>query len=512
VNVVNSDRDMADYQWYTYAEPDRYCNGQRPRDHEARAIQDVLRSRERALCRVRNALRAALASLFRETRGNGDPAACQAYVDDVCRQLEGQPVKAWDHRLLQTNAAIDEARAEINRLLPELRSRLAREFWATQVSDDQRAKVRACFRSTGSDGLHKALWTSCHAWVDQNMTYGGTQQIRSQIAAREQHAPVLAGTKCPDCGAQLVDRVRGRDDGKFVGCSRYPDCRYAWGMELGSTHSGVSVEQPGVSVVTTDSDPLAALVRALARHFTTRDACDLCVEAGLDLQRPMPLDASDTSSVAWTVLLCEAVVQGREQALQARVRGALDVFGAGTSKVVDGLWATWSSCTSCTTPGTAATVKKEEVKETMSEEKTMTTTAPGIGAAFDMFVEMTKDDTGDAAWRTGADETVEILKAPAMVALKKMQRTALGKPAAAWALKALNHPLGEGVFSWASGMAIVTYGPLRGKALGPKTMRLSKELRVKGIKPFTDLFAKTIIAPVRVAIVKLVENLPDEGV
>jgi hypothetical protein len=43
-------------------------------------------------------------------------------------------------------------------------------------------------------------------------------------------------------------------------------------------------------------------------------------------------------------------------------------------------------------------------------------------------------------------------------------------------------------------------------------MRLSKELRVKGIKPFTDLFAKTIIAPVRVAIVKLVENLPDEGV
>lgn len=509
--MVSIDGDVVDYQWYTYAEPDRYCNGQRPRDHEARAVQDVLRSQERVLCRVRNALRAALASLFRETHGNGDSAACQAYVDDVCRQLEGQPVKAWDRRLLQTNTAIDEARAEINRLLPELRSRLAREFWATQVSDDQRAKVRACFRSTGSDGLHKALWTSCHAWVDQNMTYGGTQQIRSQIAAREQHAPVLAGTKCPDCGAQLVDRVRGRDDGKFVGCSRYPDCTYAWGMELGSTHSGVVVEQPGVASET-DTDPSATLARALARHLDTSDVVKLCTVAGLDPKRPLPITPATDAAEAWSTLLSEACAQGNVKALRAQVFSIFNRRWPQEQIMLDKLWCKWvlMPSTTCTSKAQPSTTAEEEVKETMSE-KTLTTT-PGIGAAFDMFVEMTKDDTGDAAWRTGADETVEILKAPAMVALKKMQRTALGKPAAAWALKALNHPLGEGVFSWASGMAIVTYGPLRGKALGPKTMRLSKELRVKGIKPFTDLFAKTIIAPVRVAIVKLVENLPDEGV
>jgi DNA topoisomerase-1 len=36
--------------------------------------------------------------------------------------------------------------------------------------------------------------------------------------------PVLTGEKCPDCGADLIER-QGRF-GKFIGCSKYPACKY----------------------------------------------------------------------------------------------------------------------------------------------------------------------------------------------------------------------------------------------------------------------------------------------
>ena len=31
---------------------------------------------------------------------------------------------------------------------------------------------------------------------------------------------------CPECGAPLVVRVNRTTDERFLGCTRYPDCRY----------------------------------------------------------------------------------------------------------------------------------------------------------------------------------------------------------------------------------------------------------------------------------------------
>jgi DNA topoisomerase-1 len=39
-------------------------------------------------------------------------------------------------------------------------------------------------------------------------------------------APVLVGKKCPECNAQLCVRSRRNSDDKFVGCTNYPHCRH----------------------------------------------------------------------------------------------------------------------------------------------------------------------------------------------------------------------------------------------------------------------------------------------
>lgn len=52
------------------------------------------------------------------------------------------------------------------------------------------------------------------------------------------------------------------------------------------------------------------------------------------------------------------------------------------------------------------------------------------------------------------------------------------------------------------------YGPLCSATLGPKTMRLSKELRVRGLKPITDVIGKKFIRPISKHLTTLIEGLP----
>lgn len=58
------------------------------------------------------------------------------------------------------------------------------------------------------------------------------------------------------------------------------------------------------------------------------------------------------------------------------------------------------------------------------------------------------------------------------------------------------------------GWSIMGYGPLRGTTLGPRTTRLSKELRVRGLKPITDLVGKRFIRPISKRLTTLIEGLP----
>jgi ssDNA-binding Zn-finger/Zn-ribbon topoisomerase 1 len=365
------------------------------------------------------ALQSALGQLFDLTRpaAHAGESERSTYVRTSLKELVGKSEPAWQKKLEQVRAAVEVELKEQDALLTELRARLERQFWASCPArnvDD----VQSYFRGRQELAcLHTQL---CHAAREfvakQAATIAGdckaTSDLRRAVAELFEHKHVKAGEPCPDCDAPMVDKARSRDNGKFVGCSRYPECTYAWGVELGHRRSS--------------STPKKTEKRS-------------SVAAPMQVQKEEKSDMASTKS--------------------------------------DG-----------------QAVKGE----------------PSTGMAG-FLLEMTKEDLGDAVWRTTADEVVETCKIPAKTALRKLQRTSLGKPVASFTLKAIDHPLGEGVFSLACGLGIVTYGPLMGRALGPKTMRLSKELRVKGLKPFTDLFARTIIAPVRGTITKLVESLPDQA-
>ena len=52
-----------------------------------------------------------------------------------------------------------------------------------------------------------------------------TRSSRPKKEVREQHVEDLK-TKCQFCGSDLVERVRKKDGGRFLGCSTYPKCRF----------------------------------------------------------------------------------------------------------------------------------------------------------------------------------------------------------------------------------------------------------------------------------------------
>ena len=161
-----------------------------------------------------------------------------------------------------------------------------------------------------------------------------------------------------------------------------------------------------------------------------------------------------------------------------------------------------AACTAASAVGTTA--KKDEVKKAMSDTKG----SGGKGAIesiVDTVIDTTKEDGADAAWRTAADEALEIGKPVAKQIVKEFAGSgAFAKKV----LAAIDTPIGEGAVAWTMGWGIMGYGPLRGKALGAKTMRLSKELRVRGLKPITDAIGKKFIRPVSKRLTTLIEGLP----
>lgn len=451
-----------------------------------------------------------------------DPRRWQAQVnarerDECARHLRAAQSIAQN--------AINAVKAKKQELLGELKARLERQAWSG-ISKDDRAALQQHFRRQHDHSvLYEGLQDRVKAAVEVGMKDAqgvlSVAELQLRVNELSAHAHVRAGERCPECSSQLREKVRYFDNGKFIGCSQFPECTYAWGVELGHTRKHQPPEDEKVNATVTTAareDALTALSQELARLFNTSTAARICMRAGLQQTLTTPWDSSTGMVQLWSTLLTNAEKEGQHEQLWLAIADAVDdMFRRSIAyKQLQLLEPLWQACKftsphsgAGTTTVPEATVTKEEVKTTMAES-TKTQAAPSIGGMASMLFEMTKDDMGDAVWRTAADETVETLKAPAKIALRKAQRTAVGKPIAAFALKAIDHPLGEGIFAQCCGMGLVAYGPLRGNTLGPKTARLSKELRVKGWKPFTDLFAKTIIAPVRETIVKLIESLPDQ--
>lgn len=542
---------------YSYSSPPYGDSWQEQRDAEQRELAQVLNeersrrsSQERAISALESELRRVLETTFDLTHDTKDRTTSQRneYVSGPGRELAGKPACAWETQLVQSKCVLKKVELQVTVLQAELKQRTLRRFWATEVHANKLDMLRLHFRQQADHTkLLKELHIEAERYADRACTTGcSVPELQRMVDAQAQHKHVRAGEACPTCKkGKLVDRTRGFDGGKFVGCDRYPDCRHAWSVELGTTSptagsvmaiseavapttAAIMAEPEEMQFTKASKGTSAELASALSlagfmtKSFSQCEAGELCIAAGMDAKKPIEVPElnaglrNDQELAAWAALLLEAKRQGKLDALQAACRKRLHQrFSHRTAsdkvRALTPLWVQFQgeAAAPCTGAADGVTTDEKETVKQMAENKATTGTM-SIKDAASLLFGMTVDDTGDAVWRSSADRAVDILKDPAKIALRKV-RTGPAATGAKFLLKAIDHPIGEGIFSWCAGVTLVGYGPLRGKALGPRTARLSKELRVKGIKPITDLVSKTILDPVRKAIVTLVESLPEDA-
>jgi hypothetical protein len=57
-----------------------------------------------------------------------------------------------------------------------------------------------------------------------------TKTVSPAVQSTARLLQAVAGQPCP-CGGELVVRTRRADDARFLGCSRFPECRRTWPLE-----------------------------------------------------------------------------------------------------------------------------------------------------------------------------------------------------------------------------------------------------------------------------------------
>ena len=335
---------------------------------------------------------------------------------------------------------------------------------------------------------------------------------------------------CPECCRMLVYRTRATDGRTFMGCDGYPGCSFAW-----SSIWGVKLSTDQDSMRTISSRAELELVHLLSEKFPTRAIESLAHEARLKSLTKFDKPTSSPLIIKhrWSCLLRAATNEGAAWDLQRTIVDSLSLRGnssVGSVKQFIEAWDAWikvrreemelmgtslfdSSTALCTAPtadgkneatenaaGDGEEMKNMESSRTDKVESNKGTLDTIIGAV----VQRAQEDVVHAGWRTAADEALEIGKPVAKQILKEFAGAgAFGKRAIA----AIDTPLGEGVVALVMGWGIIGYGPLRGTKLGPRTMRLSKELSIRGFKPFTDLVAQRFIRPISKRLGTLIEGL-----
>jgi hypothetical protein len=278
----------------------------------------------------------------------------------------------------------------------------------------------------------------------------------------------------------------------------------AWSAWLGGDVAYVKNER---------NEALSALVEALSERIGLERLRVALERTGLTWSIAVD-DAVDTGAslahATWRRQIEAARSQGQSKLEQLRRALKFQLTLANFDKVgdlgwFDELWTAWTG--ECTRAKEDGNVMVRKVKgESMTEYKAVVASTSTISGLMAAGVEMAKDDLGDATWRTAAAEAIELAKVPVKAGLKRV--TGFGKPFAKFMHDAVDTPLGEGALAVTLGFGIAAYAPLRGKTLGPKTVRLSKELRVWGFEKYTSKVARFIIAPIRNELTALVESLP----
>lgn len=264
-------------------------------------------------------------------------------------------------------------------------------------------------------------------------------------------------------------------------------------------------------------DKLRQLSARLAELFTLSEAASMCRAAGMDSSTGVHMHDVDITGAdvrwpvanGWCQLLEQAEAQGRLEQLR---RIVINAIPQSTDWLrVDTLWCAWRESNACTGDAPLGMIAKKDVEENIMAESSVSsikgsTEKSKLDSIVDIMVATTKEDGEDAAWLTAADEALEIGKP---VARQIVREFAGPGPIAKKALAMIDSPIGEGAVAWTMGWAIMGYGPLRGKELGARTMRLSKALRVRGLKPLTDVVGKKFIRPISKRLTTLIEGLPN---
>jgi ssDNA-binding Zn-finger/Zn-ribbon topoisomerase 1 len=339
--------------------------------------------------------------------------------DDFYREEDRARKCFTDIRWTQVQREADEAarnRARETEVRDVLRTVLSRKYYVGLSPEASAAIALAAPDTPTKRSLLKQHEDACKLQVNRDIdqivanTGGRISGLESVVKSMSQSYKIFStGQLCPICGRRLVERSRSSDGGKFIGCSEYPDCRFAWSIQYGATVNGVESKAP----------------------------------------------ARETTKCNSSVHVSKIAQESEESDMVANAKTGSN-----------------------------------------SESTTVDSIVSAVVAA-------TKEDGADAAWRTAADEATEMAKPVVKQILKEVGGN-WTKPLIA----RIDTPIGTGAVAWFTGWAIMSYGPFRGKALGPKTLRLSKELRIAGLKPLTDTVAKRFVTPMRKRLTSLIEELP----
>lgn len=318
--------------------------------------------------------------------------------------------------------------------------------------------------------------------------------------------------RCPACSLLLRTCKRQCDDRKFIGCTSYPDCKFAW-----SPIWGVSYGTETMRIVSASEIKLAYFLTQLARKLTllrsVATACNITPSTVLH-------DTGVLALNAW----CAFFMQVESADMLGVCRDAIIEKAHMTpseQQQFANLWNAWhelrrfeihehqkdaAPCTITVCDGKNNQTEQEQVVRKNMATNGISNVGGVCSTIINTVVSETTADGADAGWRSLAEEALEVGKP----VVRQLVKETFGAGLTARKINAaMATPIGEGAIAWTMGWAIMGYGPLRGKSLGAKTLRLSKELRVRGLQPITDTIGRKFIRPISKRLAEMLENIPD---
>lgn len=354
--------------------------------------QQYVTERLAGVCRTASEVESAKKALATALQHKDDMLRC---VGNAVAWRYWSGIPAADRLLIRNKRAIDTAE------VTQLKAR-----HANGCAEYVRSKLASIGSSASSADLEVAL-------VEQEAL------APFRITPRQGH-------ECPECKGKLVDRSRKSDGFDFLGCSNFPACRFAWSPVWGTTMSSDDVRD-------VMSRAEIELIDILIDQHDVRLAAALASDAGLKAPtRTVAGESPLAVQRAWSQLLRDmerhGLIQNFYQALlfetvieytpkfkhawkawersrEEEREAEAAVNRAADANVKNDVVTKTAACTAADVVGTTKDeVEVKAMSDTKNSDKGM------IKNIVETMIDTTKEDGVDAAWRTAADEALEICK------------------------------------------------------------------------------------------------------